>query len=259
MRGHRPGARNRAERFHSPPHAGAAYAGIGSRSTPPEVQADMRSLAATLASAGWVLRTGASPGADRAFLNGALDAGGLVELYLPFEAFGQESWREADPALLRVLGTPTSRAFELGSRVHPAWTKLGQSERRLRARDCHQVLGVDLAAPAKLVVCWTAGGGGGVDGGEQSAEGTGQALRLASREGIAVFNLARERELERLLALVAQCAQVSPGTGASEKRTPVSSSESAHRRAAADSSRAARAGATMRGAPLNSPGPSGPT
>lgn len=46
------------------PHAGPAYAGIGSRSTPPDVLAFMEELGQTLATAGYALRSGAAQGAD---------------------------------------------------------------------------------------------------------------------------------------------------------------------------------------------------
>ncbi len=57
----------RAERS----RAGRPYAGIGSRQTPSEMLSLMESLAGRLAADGWVLRSGASPGADQAFFRGA--------------------------------------------------------------------------------------------------------------------------------------------------------------------------------------------
>ena len=46
------------------------YAGIGSRSTPPEVQAVMRTLANNLEYTGFTLRSGGAKGADSAFEHG---------------------------------------------------------------------------------------------------------------------------------------------------------------------------------------------
>jgi hypothetical protein len=196
VRGHRPGTRNAVEHFERPPHPGTAYAGAGSHRTPPAVLESMRSLAAAFAANGLVLRTGASPGADRAFADGALASGGRVELYLPYADFEDEHWRERDPALLRVLPEPSPAAFELAARVHPRWARLSCAERRLRARDCHQVIGPDLASPAALLVCWTAAGS--LDGRGEGREGTAQALRVAHAREVPVFNLARAGETRRV-------------------------------------------------------------
>jgi predicted Rossmann fold nucleotide-binding protein DprA/Smf involved in DNA uptake len=46
------------------------YAGIGSRSTPPETLPLIESIAARLAEKGWVLRSGGADGADSAFEKG---------------------------------------------------------------------------------------------------------------------------------------------------------------------------------------------
>jgi hypothetical protein len=70
------------------------------------------------------------------------------------------------------------------------------------ARNSHQILGVGLNDPVAFVICWTP------DGAEHEREcgpktgGTGQAIRLASRRGIPVVNLARAGALERIADLV---------------------------------------------------------
>jgi hypothetical protein len=61
------------------------------------------------------------------------------------------------------------------------------------------VLGAALDSPAACVVCWTPDGG--LDGDDPRAEGTGQALRIAARHGIAVFNLARPEHAARVREL----------------------------------------------------------
>jgi hypothetical protein len=65
----------------------AAYAGIGSRRTPPEILSLMRQTAAALAARGYTLRTGGAGGADQAFLEGAGGPLGQVELFLPWPGF----------------------------------------------------------------------------------------------------------------------------------------------------------------------------
>jgi len=49
------------------------YSGIGSRTTPLEVQALCTRIAAQLEKAGYVLRSGGAEGADKAFAAGVLD------------------------------------------------------------------------------------------------------------------------------------------------------------------------------------------
>ncbi len=48
----------------------------------------------------------------------------------------------------------------------------------LQARNCYQILGEDLKTPSLFVVCWHTGSGG-----------TTQAVRLARKHNIPVFNL----------------------------------------------------------------------
>ncbi len=182
-----------------------AYAGVGSRETPAPVLAEIELLGARFAREGLVLCTGASPGADQAFMRGAAKAGGRAELYLPCPRFEAQA-RAALPTLdAFVLGEPAPGAYELAARFHPAWDELDGHERQLRARDVHQVLGADLHTPVSFVVCWTPDGSH--DGASSRTGGTGQALRVAARQEIPVVNLAdkgAQRALERL-----------PGAGAS--------------------------------------------
>jgi hypothetical protein len=165
------------------------YAGIGARRTPADVLARMRQIAAAYSRAGWTLRTGASPGADQAFLAGALAGGGHAELFLPEPGFEQQSWIEAEAiGAVTVEPRPSEAAYALAATLHPSWAELSAHEQALLARDCHQVLGADLASPARFVICWAPGGSR--DGAAMFEEGTGQALRPAARCGVPVFNLA---------------------------------------------------------------------
>jgi hypothetical protein len=148
----------------------------------------MASIAAARAVAGWVLRTGMSPGADQAFYRGARSAGGAVELYLPWPGF-QAGERPQDDERVTVLERPSPAAYELAARTHPDWARVRGRSRALLARDGHQVLGGDLQTPVRLLLCWTPDGG--LDGADPRSGGTGQALRIAHRLAIPVVNLAR--------------------------------------------------------------------
>jgi len=149
------------------------YAGIGSRKTPKDIQKLMTEIAAKLSSQGWVLRSGHADGADLAFERGA---GIHAQVYLPWASFNQhwaiQGYRFA---------APTQAALLLAQAYHPAWQKCSSGAKQLHARNVHQILGLDLQEPVKFVICWTPDG--------QDSGGTGQALRLARKNGIPVFNL----------------------------------------------------------------------
>jgi hypothetical protein len=179
----------------SPSQMPPAYAGIGSRATPPAVLDLMARAAAWLAAKGWVLRTGMAAGADQASYRGA-STHGAFELYLPWSTFEADAHAPRHGPDQLVLGEPTPAAYELAARFHPAWSRLTRAVRALHARNCHQVLGADLASPARFVLCWTPDGS--LDGRGQRVGGTGQALRIARHHGIAIFNLARPEHLQRL-------------------------------------------------------------
>lgn len=168
------------------------YTGIGSRRTPEDVLQQMHDLAEWLCIAGYFLRSGGAPGADSAFEMGAGDSG---HIYLPWPGFNGRSVR---PGWSR----PSRQAYALAKTLHPAWERLESGPRALHARNCHQVLGDDLATPSAFVVCWTP------DGCETEAErtrdtgGTATAIVLACRHGIPVFNLRRPGAMEALQARV---------------------------------------------------------
>lgn len=179
------------------------YAGIGSRKTPADILERMTAAATRLASAGYTLRSGAAQGADTAF---EIGAGANKEIYLPWTNFNNN----ASP-----LHTPSREAEQIAEVLHPAWAKLLPAAKKLMARNSHQILGTDLKSPVDFVVCFTP------DGAERESErsyttgGTGQAISLASRWGIPVFNFARPDAGERLLAFVKAAkgsVNISPGS-----------------------------------------------
>jgi hypothetical protein len=164
-----------------------SYAGIGSRKTPAEHLNLMRILGTTLASEGWVLRSGAAGGADAAFEQGCDLAGGAKEIYLPWRGFN------AHPSCL----APSYEAEEMAAKFHPAWGSCSQGARKLHARNCHQVLGQNLDSPVEFVVCWTPNASG--------SGGTGQAIRVARHYGIPVFDLASADGWDQCAAFLRAC------------------------------------------------------
>lgn len=148
------------------------YTGIGSRATTPEMLSVMRQLGEGLAKWGYTLRSGAAGGADAAFEAGCDAARGAKQIYLPWPKFN------GHPSHLHTVG---EKALALAAEMHPAWERCSQGAKRLHARNGYQVLGGDLSTPSDFVVCYTTNGQGG--------GGTGQAIRIARKYGIPVFDL----------------------------------------------------------------------
>ena len=151
-----------------------AYAGIGARATPPQVLADMRTMAAWLGRQGWHLSSGGADGADSAFAEGA--PAGQRTVWLPWRGYNRHGGPDC-----RVLAEADMPAcIELAARLHPAWQRCSPAVRKLHARNV-AILGVTLGRPVDAVVCWTRLG--------ETSGGTGMGIRIAEEHGIPVLNL----------------------------------------------------------------------
>jgi hypothetical protein len=135
------------------------YAGVGSQQTPESVCERMTKFAQDMEKLGLFMRSGGARGADTAFGKG-VSSNAMKKIYRPEHA--------------------TPEALELAATIHPAWHRCDEYVRKLHARNCFQVLGGDLRTPSAFVACWTKDGG--------PTGGTGQAIRLATRHKIPVFN-----------------------------------------------------------------------
>jgi hypothetical protein len=156
------------------------YAGIGSRSTPKDILKFMTEISMFLCRRGYVLRSGGAEGADTAFEEGVADSP-LKEIYLPWKGFqGNKSplWHVGEGAL------------EVAKKYHPSYSSLSSAGRLLMARNVYQVLGMDLSTPVDLVVCWTPGG--------KLIGGTAQAIRIAKDKSIPIFNLGKDKDIDRV-------------------------------------------------------------
>jgi hypothetical protein len=163
------------------------YAGIGARKSPPEILRLMTDVAAAIARKGWALRTGGAEGADEAFREGAVVAGGIVELYLPWPGFNYHASATRE--------YPSKMALEIAEAHHPRFRELPAKHQALQGRNSHIILGADCATPATFALLWTAGGA--------TVGGTGQGIRLCAVYEIPTFNLARadhRARVERTLA-----------------------------------------------------------
>lgn len=157
------------------------YAGIGSRETPKGVLAFFEKLGAWLAQKGFILRSGAAQGADRAFEIGCDKVQGKKEIFLPWKGF------EGSVSQLIVSN---HEAFEIAAKYHPYWHNLKDGAKSLQVRNTHQVLGWDLKTPSSFVLCWTKNGSG--------SGGTGQAIRIAKAYDIPVFDAGKYKSVDEL-------------------------------------------------------------
>jgi hypothetical protein len=151
------------------------YAGIGSRSTPPEVQGYMTALAAWLGSVGYTLRSGGAQGADTAFELGAA----TKEIYKGFDS--------------------TLESESVAAGIHPAWHAVGSYARRLHGRSVNIILGKNLDSPVDFVVCYTPNA--------QKVGGTRTGIVCAEQAGIPVFNLADPSQAAALSDALNKLAQ----------------------------------------------------
>lgn len=132
---------------------------------------------------GLILRSGAAPGADQAFEAGIKNAR-YKEIFIPWDGFEGKTPMHAGVWSLDGFNDMLIDAAESIARLHhPRWDRLTQGGRRLQTRNSFQVLGRNLNEPSLFVVCWTPGGSG--------SGGTGQAIRVANRYGIPVFDLGK--------------------------------------------------------------------
>lgn len=162
---------------------GRAYAGIGSRRTPPEILELMTKLARKLDAAAMILRSGGAQGADSAFAAGATHR----EIFIPWRSFSD------DPHAIPIDRSPfLSEALREAQRLHPFWEKCSRGARLLHARNIQQVQGLDLKHASAFVLCWTPNASG--------EGGTGQAIRNARELAIPVFDLGDPQILRHVRA-----------------------------------------------------------
>jgi hypothetical protein len=154
------------------------YAGIGARQAPKAVLELVAKYAKILEKLGYVLRSGGAVGVDTAFGENVENK----EIFLAKDA--------------------TDQTKEIAKELHPQPDKLNAYGLALMARSTNQIFGKNLDSPVDFVLTWTP------DGVETSAErtidtgGTGQAIDMASRKGIPVFNLAKKDAAERFAAFL---------------------------------------------------------
>jgi len=162
------------------------YSGIGSHNTPEEILNLMEELAYLLAKEKYVLRSGGSQGADTAFEAGADRANRDFEIYLPWKNFRN---REGKNYIVSPKLDNYNKAVEIAKNNHPGFEHLTQKSKKLIIRDTYQVLGKNLNCLSEFVICWTADGCITDRDRSNITGGTGQAISIASKRNIPIFNL----------------------------------------------------------------------
>lgn len=169
------------------------YAGIGSRSIPPDVLELIEQVAVHLMLNGWTLRSGGGKGADRAFHRGA---GMVSEIYLPEAVTGMH----LAPKYVRDANWRGAAA--IARDLHPRWKDLGNLARYHHTRTVCIILGPHLYHRARFLLCWTRDGATTAEEWGPMTGGTGFGIALASRSRVPVFNLQRDEDRRRVARLV---------------------------------------------------------
>lgn len=164
------------------------YAGIGSRETPEHIRSLMTKIATYLCMQGYTLRSGGAFGADHAFSIGC----NKKQLFVPWNDYNNLPLEYPIP----------QGAYEMASQLHPNWLRLSNGAKALMARNCMQICGPMLNSNSSFVICWTKDGCINEATRSNKTGGTGQAIALASRLNIPVFNLSIQEHFDRFSFLL---------------------------------------------------------
>lgn len=172
-----------------------AYAGVGSRATPPDVLAGMSDVAQILGDAGVALSTGGAHGADRAFEAGALRTDVPVTVHTPWPGYngyrpGRDPESDIDVVHPRAADAVRGRSFlHLARKHHPAWDRCRRGARALFLRNVSILAGAlddeGTVLPVRAVIAWNPNG----STHEREAGGTGHTLGVAAELDIPAVNL----------------------------------------------------------------------
>lgn len=176
------------------------WTGIGSRETPKDILQLMEKIAYKLADLGYVLRSGAAPGADTAFENGTKKYARDVDyfpsacIYIPWTGFTEIDHYYKDWYKILDRMPKKAEAYQLASETHPAWERCSKGAKALHARNTFQILGSNLNDPSSFLICWA-----NVDKNGNIKGGTATAWNLAKKYGVPCFNLNNPKDKERIL------------------------------------------------------------
>ena len=159
------------------------WTGVGSRETPKDILDLMYEISLKLDSLGWTLRSGGADGADTAFEKGAKKP----DIYLPWKGFNNRQ------GIILEHCDRENFAYDLASKIHPAWDKLSRGASALHARNIFQVLGhLDSMPKSKFLICYAKPSGDSVSGGTRTA------VECAKMHDVKVENLFHEDVQEKM-------------------------------------------------------------
>lgn len=170
------------------------YTGIGSRKTPKKILEKMQYIANILAQNNYILRSGGADSADTAFENGCDDVNGEKEIYIPWNTFNDRYRKEHGIIIPNFYLKTYHKAENIALKIHPTWYKLSKGAKKLHTRNIFQILGENLDSKSKFVICWTPNG--------KLVGGTATAIKLAIKNNIPVYNLAKEKDNQKLNKLL---------------------------------------------------------
>ena len=172
-----------------------AYAGVGSRRTPPDVLDAMRDIAQTLGDAGTALSTGGADGADKAFETGARRTDAPITVHTPWPGYngyrpGRDPETDIDVVHPESTATIEGRTYaDLAREHHPYWSRCSRGARALFVRNVSILAGAldddGGTLPVRAVIAYTPNG---LSVGRE-AGGTGHTLRIAASLDIPCVNL----------------------------------------------------------------------
>jgi predicted Rossmann-fold nucleotide-binding protein len=153
------------------------YAGIGSRKLSQEELARCFQVGVRGAEKHHTLVTGAALGADQAFANGALSAGGTVILELPWWSYEEKwvNWAVERGAIKHILQDTDTEAWK-SVLSHPAYNRLSRGALALHARNYNIIYNTELVVAFPKPDKYGLGG-------------TGQGIRLAENLGIKIHRM----------------------------------------------------------------------
>ena len=191
-----------------------AYAGVGSRRTPPDMLRAMSDIAQTLGEAGVALSTGGADGADKAFETGALRTEAPITVHTPWPGYnGYRPGRdpETDIDIVHPTSTKTLQRHtyaDLAREHHPYWNRCSRGARALFLRNVSILAGAldddGENLPVRAVIAWTPNG---LPVGRE-AGGTGHTLRTAASLDIPCINLSPRTPPERNAAALAAAPRI---------------------------------------------------
>lgn len=174
------------------------YAGIGSKSTPQDIQDEMKKFATIAFENKWILRSGCTDGADSAFESGVPFAeSSAVELFVPWKGYS-----ERENVIIEQL-KPLDDARLIASQYSLGWEKLSPPVKLTLTCNVRQILGDTLDKPVSFVLCWTSDGCESRATRTDESGSTGLAIALADAAGIPIINMKNERWQQRVTEVMA--------------------------------------------------------